>query len=343
MLENMEYKSPAPLLEDTYSSLQKAIQEDARMKSIHSDQGTSLWPSAASIEYTELDPATGEIKTKVDGACLRQSFYRMTRVEPTESDSVRSLRVTTLGQLAEDIYRKWFHAVPGYRVVFPDINGKKLRFHNKTTGISGEVDLVLQLIETGMFFGVDMKTYDGPDAAIDLVGYNAAKKAYRSNMRYVRKGDPKKVQEPFPKVPNLLQVMLYLEEFWEYPIHLWKLIYGARDKGPDAEFDISLGTHNGERVPIVNGKMYTQFTLKGIYDRYAKLTESIQSNTLPPRDYVPEYSSYEITNGNYPKWMKDKVAGKLKDDDDPVVRDWRCQYCSYLGQCLGEPSNHAKF
>ena len=363
----MDYKSPFPLLDATYSTLQGAAKEDAKLRSLHSENTDAFWPSSASLTYT-TSSKTGFIYEKVEGGCLRQTAYKMKRVLETDATSPTSMRIMAIGTLAEDIYKEWFHGVDGYRVVFPDIRGKKIRFNSvyRDIRVRGEVDLIMEHIETGTRFGVEMKTYEGMFAAASLCGPEIAKATYNSWI------SPDYIDEraPFPKAQNLLQAMLYLKEFWEDGIHLWKIVYAARDKGPDTSFDITLATINNQRVAVVNGKAYPEFSLEGIYDRYTELKKHIDANTLPPRDFVPEYDPDFLLTGRisathgssnprsvaaHQLW-KEKLDARAASPRSKKTKqeiykaamaetksDWQCDYCPFRDRCVNEASDHSLF
>ena len=363
----MSYKSPFPLLDATYETLQKAAVEDSKLRVAHSENGDAFWPSAASI-VCNVSSKAGYPYEKVEGTCLRQAAYKMLRVPETDATSPTSMRIMAIGTVAEDIYKEWFHGVDGYRVVFPDIRGKKIRFNSVFNDIRvrGEVDLIMEHIETGTRFGVEMKTYEGSIAAANLCGPDAAKEVHKAWI------PPDYIDDraPFPKIQNLLQTMLYLQEFWKDGIHLWKIVYAARDKGPDATFDVTLADINGEKVAVVDGKAYPEFTLSGIYARYSELKKHLDSKTLPPRDYVPEYDPdflltgrISITHGSsnprsvvaHELW-KEKLDARAGNPRGKKTReeiyktamsefkaDWQCNYCSFRDRCVNETSDHSLF
>ena len=363
----MDYRSPFPLLDATYQSLQNASIEDSKLRVAHSENGDAFWPSAASIVY-RVTSRGGFVYDKVEGTCLRQAAYKMLRVPETDETSPTSMRIMAIGTVAEEIYKEWFHGVDGYRVVFPDIRGKKLRFNSvfHDIRVRGEVDLIMEHVETGTRFGVEMKTYEGSIAAANLCGADIAKETHKTWI------PPDYIDDraPFPKIQNLLQAMLYLQEFWKDGIHLWKIIYAARDKGPDTSFDITLADINGKRVAVVNGKPYTEFTLEGIYDRYTELKKYLDTNVLPPRDYVPEYDPDFLITGSvsslkgssnpriiaaHELWKEklDYRAGnpRGKKTQAEIYRDamadgksdWQCNYCPFRDKCVNEISDHSLF
>jgi len=366
------YKSPFPLLDDTYNALQLAAVEDSKLRAAHSENGDGYWPSAASIVFPTTSKG-GLMYDRVEGACLRQVSYKMLRLPETDATSPRSIKAMTIGTVTEDIFKEWFHAVNCYRVVYPDVRGHKLRFNSMRDGIRvrGEVDMIVEHTETGVRFGVEVKTYDGSISAANLCGPERAKEAYKTWI------PPDYIDEksPFPKSSNLLQTMLYLQEFWNDGIHLWKIIYGARDKGPDTEFDVTLADHNGKRCAVVNGVVQPEYSIEAIYERFNELRSHVEASTLPPRDYVPEYDPDYLLTGQisinhgskHPKtvtahqlWkekidsrfakMKTPKSGKKKTQDQ-VYRDamatekgdWQCNYCPFRERCVTEIGDQAIF
>ena len=347
--------------------MQNASIEDAKLRVAHSENGDAFWPSSASISYRTTGP-NGFLYDKIEGTCLRQAYYKMLRTPETDATSPTSMRIMAIGTAAEDIYKEWFHGVDGYRVIFPDIRGKKIRFNSvfHDIRVRGEVDLILEHIETKTRFGVEMKTYEGSIAAANLCGADVAKEIYKTWI------PPEFIDDraPFPKVQNLLQAMLYLQEFWQDGIHLWKIIYAARDKGLDTSFDITLATINNQRVAVVNGKPYPEFSIEGIYDRYKELKKHIDQDTLPNRDYVPEYDVDFLITGNiaatygssnpqtitaHQLWKEklDYKAGspRAKKSQAEIYRDaiangkrdWQCSYCPFRDKCVNEITDHSLF
>lgn len=333
-----EYTSPFSILEDTHEAINDAIKERANMRFKHSEARIALWPSMASIELTEPDEY-GKFHTRVEGSCIRQGYYYSKQVEPTDHIQKRAIDSAEVGKAVELIYVRRFKNLHKYRVIWPDINEDQLRFATKL-GIRGELDIILQHHETGIKFGVEMKSYDGHWKAMEYAGYDAAKACYKGAMPYIRKyldksrkvPNPQITQEPFPSIQNLLQTMLYLEEFWDDGIRLWKIIYAARDKGPEVEHDITLAEYDGKRCAVVNGVIRPQITLEGVHARYQLLKAYVDQDTVPPRDYVPEYDfDYVMADDSpFPEWVKKKVKG------GEAHRDWRCDFCPFLQHCLME-------
>jgi hypothetical protein len=360
----MTYTKQFELLEDTRQQMVRAASEKDTVRAAHSSVSSGYWPSSASILRQEM--SAGSPYNIVEGACLRNVYYRMMGVSTTEATEPMMYDVWDLGDAAETIYMERFRGLNEYRVIFPNLNGDKLRFSNAVTNVRGEADLVLQHKETAIKFGVEMKSYYGFWGAMDVAGYDAAAKVYNP-APYIQVGDPRRTRPGFPKITNLLQTCLYLEEFWDDNIKLWKIIYVARDKGPAAEFDVTLVDYEGKRCPQVNGVVISWISLEGIHERYQKLGEYISKKQLPPRDYLPEYDPDIFLTGIVPndldpwarvkhvEWKKsveDKASRArtekkkkeiLADGQTKVKRDWQCAYCPYLTRCLNEGKQERMF
>lgn len=335
----MEYQTPFNLLERMDEETLKAEATNKSLRLKHTDNTARYWPSMASLVKKNYLP-NGSFTQEVVGSCLRACYYHATSVEPTDDTQIRVINSAEVGKLVEDLVKIKAQQIPEYRVVYPDILGNKLRFRRR--GISGEVDLVLQRVSDEKMFGLEVKSYDGAWACINLGGYDLAKEYYKSTCPYVpkftdrsrKKLNPERLKRPMPKEGHLLQTMIYLDEFWEDDIRLFKILYVARDKGPKIEFDVTLGELNGKKYAVINGELLEDYPLEGIYARFDELTKHLNNSQLPNRDFNPEYDSDALINdASTPNWLKKKVeAGH-------VHRDWQCDYCPFLGKCLQDGTN----
>lgn len=355
----MSYTKDFDLIDNVRRQLQATANERDQVLLQHKRPGGGrFWPSSASIGRLETSRnCTYEV---IDGACMRNSYYRMTGQSVTDFPDPRMYDIWDLGNAAEDIYVERCRNLNDYRLIFPNMNGDKLKFSGPDTGLSGEADIVIQHKETGTNIGIEMKSYYGFWGALDVAGYNAAKAAYGAGGAYLRNDDPRKTAPGKPKTQHLLQTCLYLEEFWDspaLPIKIWKIIYVARDKGPTVEFDVTLVEHEGKRCANVDGVFYPDINLEAIHARYAALGQYVDSGELPPRDFVIEYDPNYIMTGNLPMDMsmwhkvkhmdwKDTVNKKvnsarsaankkkyLSEAQTVTKRDWNCDYCPYLSRC----------
>ena len=355
----MSYTKQFDLIDDIRKQLQNTANERDQVLLQHRRPGGGrFWPSSASIGRFETSRnITYEV---IDGACMRNSFYRMTGQSVTDFPDPKMYDIWDLGNAAEDIYVERFRGLNDWRLIFPNMNGDKLKFSGPDTGLSGEADIVIQHKETGENIGIEMKSYYGFWGAMDVAGYEVAKAAFGAGGAYLRNDDPRKTAPGKPKTQNLLQTCLYLEEFWDspsLPIKTWKIIYVARDKGPTVEFDVTLVEHQGKRCACVDGVVYPDINLEAIHARYTALGNYVDKNELPPRDFIIEYSPDYFLTGKLPMGMnswhqvkhmdwKDAVNKKassarsavnkkkyLNEAQSGVKRDWNCDYCPYLSRC----------
>lgn len=352
------------LLEDCKQGMLQARDEAEELKLKHSSQ-TGFWPSMVSIGIESQYKNT--TYQDVEGTCMRQAYYKMTSQAPTDTTDAMMQDVWDLGNAAEEIYKQRFQGLEGYRVLFPNLMGDKLRFQSPTRNIRGEVDLVLQHKQSSIRFGVEMKSYYGFWAAMDIAGYEAAARAYNP-IPYIKVNDPRRTAKPFPKTQNLLQTMLYLEEFARDNMNLWKIIYVARDKGPSAEFTVMLDQHKNKTCVVVDDTIFPHFNLEGIHQRYSDLGAHVQAGKTPPRDFIPEYDTGFLLTNRLPLGLthtetvkhmmwKDTIDSKRASAKTPkkskeIVSDaitfgkadWQCRFCPYQTKCLSDgPSSTGLF
>jgi len=132
-----------------------------------------------------------------------------------------------------------------------------------------------------------------------------------------------------PRPENVLQVLLYLEAFKDIPYAI--LYYINRDKMDVIEHMVSLKDGRG----IVNG-VETEFTIDGICARYRELTGYLDTNTVPPCDYSPTYTSAEVEELKSTKQISEKAYKAFKNDDVSPAH-WRCNLiCGFKERCLEE-------
>lgn len=346
----MEYSSPFPVCE----ALDKVRVERAFQRSVKrantpppgDPKRVPLWPSMASFKQTVIYPGGWE-DTRVIGTCLRQSFYMATRAEPTDPKDVRVMDAGEMGNAIEDLYVKEMKHLPDYEVLHPSVgeDGKPRQLRIDHRGVTGKVDIILLHVPTGTKVGVEMKTYDNPRNAISYVGYDKAKAIYKSLCPYIPKYvkgsrtklNPERFKKPFPKESHLMQTLIYLDALWDEGVRFFKIIYVARDRGPRAEFDVTLGTSNGRRYAVVNDELLQDWPLDGIYARYAEVKDHVARGDLPDRDFVPEYDTDALLDDpSTPKWLAEKVKG------GQIHRDWNCDYCPFLGRCLDDGASKPK-
>lgn len=283
----------------------------------------SVWPTEASVTYNVT--VEGRKIKIVEGACLRQVFYRITGAEKT--DERIEPRLNWIWRQGENFERD----VNDLCRMISVLAGEKLRFKDETfpsLPISGEIDAVLSIehptTKTPFFVVVDWKTTGGYHNSSGIMG-NTKK-------------------DPFPKVSNLLQLMVYLKQ--DPRLSYGKLLYFVRDDCTMTEFTVRLVEDQRQRlvamvksvvmkegVTILDGteKEYPQYSINSIYSRYGALADAIAANALPPRDYQLEYTDERfedmVTMGELSKTAIEQHQKGKK------VGDTECQYCDWRSRC----------
>ena len=272
---------------------------------------SSLYPSESSVTWKDM---YGD--KRVEGTCLRAAWLRVTGWAEKEGQVLKTEPygewIFALGKAVEIILVEQWKQM-GIWVA------NNVKFFDQKHNISGEIDCVLQLPESKPFL-VEVKSFYGYAATKQLCG--------------------NKSTHPSPKTSQLLQTLIYVDQFKEY-FDYAKMIYYARDSANRAEFDISLIEDASKpdrgilHRPTIDGVVDSRFYLEDIYDRFDLLNQYIIANEMPPCDFEREYSAEtveklhkqgEIAKTTYEKWQK-------KPNQNPIG-DWRCRsYCKYRDFC----------
>lgn len=305
--------------------LDKLIVEDPMTPRLYRPpkQTQTLWPTEASVQYS-IDG----IKI-TEGACARAVYYRLIGTKPDSDKDPRMHWIYLVGKNWEDDCNE-LSALAGI------LSGKSLRFRNEKTKlpISGEMDSVCSFRDQNgkeIKYVIDYKTTGGSYESISSLLGNSKK-------------------NPFPKVSNLLQLMIYLDYDPEN-LKLGKLVYLIRDSLQRTEFSIQLDDSEA-RNAIVKGaiyerediltakpKVYLQYSMKEIYRRFDYIAEHYFANQLPEREFQLIYTKEraeelwslgKIAKGSYEK----VISGKAHE-----AGDFQCRYCPFKNTCWKENSN----
>ena len=273
----------------------------------------------------------------VVGGCHRATAYRVLNIPPSNPPSIKSLRIMKFGNIAEEMIREEIKESGIFEA-------SSVKFFYAKHKISGELDLVVH--------------YPG-----DLNKYIITE--IKSTWGYYNK---KSLSSGKPKDANFCQILTYLwagiddPQTYNYASQVigGKLVYILRDSLDRYEFDIAIYfDENGVPWPMVNGIVDKRFSILEIMRRYDILLQhmaniqrelsalppsertvenSLQLNSLPPRDYALKYSDDEIeflhehgdiTKTNYQKWEKDKSNIHNRPGH------WMCSYCRWKDICWG--------
>lgn len=319
------------------------IVKDELTRSRHpqTSRNPTFYPSSAAV--------TTESGTTY-GACSRADWYRLCGVKPTDSTELYMIMTYHLGKAIE------LKVVEGMKQA-GIYEGEGTKFFIPKFNVSGELDIVGRYRRDDRsigYYGVEIKSVYSMGATATISGRQRA-----------WKGQP--AFDPYPKESNLMQVMIYLGEFFlsdrpEKKLEFFKLIYIPRDK-PVAgrEYTITLVTSDmlsgsmkaryadkmvdGEYYALVQtqgfqDKIETRFSLEAIHRNYEQNLALLRAREIFPRAFQKFYSEETIetmyaegTLGKtaYEDWLK---AGKPAASLEKTPGHYLCQsYCEWRSFC----------
>jgi len=250
-------------------------------------------PSSAS----SMDAMNGN---KIDGACLRQQYYKATNVPPSEPVKPKGQLNMDFGNAIHDKYAHYIKKIPGYFAMDEVPMKASVEFLKKK--ISLRVDGLLVPMDTGIVEGgIEIKTCKSD--AISSQHWGLKKKG--------------------PKLDHLLQVITY---FGTNPHLKWfSLIYLARDTSDRIEFHI---VKNGDAYwwrfagePKNKSRKIEGTSFDHIRGRWVVLEGHLEKGFPPPRDY-------NVFLNKDGKVQKTKTVG-----GETKKSHFRCLYCDYLTYC----------
>lgn len=311
----------------------------------------TFYPSSASAEMPD---------GTVLGGCQRADWYRIHNVTPSNSTEFYMHFVWHLGRAVES---KVIDAMKRAGVYEND----GVKFFDRELNVSGELDIVGRYRRDGKirYYGVEVKSVYGMGCTYTITGRS---RAWKGQAAF----------DPFPKESNLMQTMVYLDQFGprmeeRYQLDYFKLLYLPRDKPNDGrEYTVRLVTKkdldasmllkhgsdmtDGERYAHVStagfsDKVETRFSIEHLYRRWVLLKRYIEEGIAPPRAHQKFYSEEDIIKKReagkigktaFEKWEK---AGKPKASLEKTPGHYMCQsYCDYRSFCynkLGNPRREA--
>lgn len=278
----------------------------------------TVWPTEASVQYT-ID---GLLIT--EGACLRAVWYRLKGYPSEEIVDPRLYWVWQFGRTFEND-SNFLTQSAGV------LAGKSLRFRNEKTKIpiSGEMDGICSFRDPN---GKEVKY---------VIDYKTTGGNYEGNSGLL--GNLKKT--PFPKIENMLQLMIYLDYDPEN-LKFGKLVYMIRDRLERTEFTIRLDRSvpsvianvkaaiaGREDILKAQSRSYPQYSMAEIYRRYNLVADFYEANKLPPRDYAIEYTDERAEK----LWSFGKLSNSAfenhKKKKGDKAGDFQCRYCKFQKQC----------
>lgn len=263
-----------------------------------------FYPSEASVQVTDI---YGDIVTY--GTCMRSVYFRLTEEFEGQPYEARSEYIFRQGKDVENMLIELWKEMG----IWVDNNVKFVDYENN---ISGELDAILAEPPDGQLYLAEVKSF---------YGYNAKKELF---------GD--KRTKGYPKMGQLLQVLVYLNFFEDKGLPYGRMVYFARDSVDRKTFKIELSHEDNTTYPKVDGVVLRSFSVQDILARYKQLQHYITMKSVPPNDFELQYpntkiedyySKGKIGKTKYDTWKK----GKLKKYE--YIGDWECNYCKYKNIC----------
>jgi len=310
--------------------LLKVIESEAVKKGFSGDTKDTLHPSSASVlvkgKYTDF----------VIGSCLRQQWLKVKGYKPDRKPSPHLSMTAELGNMVEAYVVNSLRA--NNILLAPTQFGRQVAVFDKELNLSGFIDAIVEE-ETGSEptkpIIVEVKSF---------YGYNTKKGLTGFKKRINKKWCP---VPPSPKPEHLLQASIYLNNFKDRVAGA-KILYFARDDATTAQFNILLYVGEDNLTHFtVNNRPVQWFTMEAIFDRFTELRNYIDTDTLPPCDFMKAYTKEKLEN----LWKEQeeakegpatKLIGKtnyeLAHKDLTKIGktsqcDWQCSYCDFRKTC----------
>lgn len=290
----------------------------------------SLYPSEASA--VSIDPETG--RAKIYGGCLRSSWYRLMKVPKSDPPQAKSMWVFEFGRYIEVMITDICKKAGIY-------NNSSVKFWDKVSSVSGEIDIVLDLPSGDGIIHVECKsTYAGKSGS-DYNGYNGLFDHYKGRGQY------RKLIKGKPKEANLLQLAIYLYTHMDDENLIGgKLIYLLRDNFMRTEFDVIVKQEaDGRHHIYVNGEREERFCVESIYERFATLRNKVVNDLKelqagkPFSELIPIEKDFDLvyTDEKAKELFEEGELSKTKYEAhinrEDYAGDWNCSYCDYKRYC----------
>jgi CRISPR/Cas system-associated exonuclease Cas4 (RecB family) len=294
--------------------LVKATEEFLCRPRVRGHSDCHFYPSEASVAL--VDEFGDHV---VYGGCLRASYFRCSGEEGIPHNA-RSQGIFELGKSVEEML------VDDWKRMGIFVS-HGIRFQNPEYNLSGELDVILKDPETGIQFGVEVKSFYGYYASVEIFG----------NKSTVGK----------PKMNNLLQTLVYAWEFKKDLDH-FKLFYEDRGDGRKRSFDVRIVPEELEdstivHYPKVDNTIIKSFTIEDMYGRYQQLCNHMLQGTPPDKDFElyytnerieKDHSNGKISDSKFNKFKKvSKRDGSVRYIERDRPGDWQCSYCKFKDLC----------
>lgn len=302
----------------------------------------TLWPSSA----------TGEKDNQAIGKCRRQAFFRYASdhysFSKEYSNYQKFYEYIKTNSLPRSTYSEWvFRQGDLYEDHCINLAKEAGVFVATQTSVyipkynvSGKIDLIVINPETSKYHIVEVKS---------IYGFNA-------NSVLGTDAQQKKGIMGEPRESHLMQLGIY--QWWFANNHEdfgpGMLVYGSRDTGRYGEFYITVEIDPQDNleyiyyqpiVPVSGAKVNTGISIKSIMKNYHYISQCLENQEIPPRDYELRYSDEKITelyeNGELSKADTSQYEKRKQQIDEGKTRlvkpvekgDWQCRLCEYKNIC----------
>lgn len=239
----------------------------------------------------------------------------------------------------------------------------------KSSGVFAGTQFNIYIPEYNVSGKIDIIAVDPSDGKLNITevksihGYHAGKNILGSYE------DHKKKRLGSPKTSHLIQVGIYQwhlkyskrPEDMLSPANLGhaRLLYGRRDTGEYGEYEVDVQL-DGTLLYRPNGPVFNSQWTKSkvnivtVLEDFKQIQENIDSGTIPPKDFVLQYSYKQLLElldaGELNKTNTEKVAKiKARKEENkllkaegkktkaelklPTLGDWNCTYCDFQKAC----------
>ena len=285
-----------------------------------------VYPSESSRATTDL--ATGT--SAVIGGCLRSSWLRskfQLHDRGLAEDADEEITWQPIANTPTELW-KFEMAYLAERVI---INNAKtagifvkdhVSFEVPGINMKGELDLVCIDPSTQVKIGIEIKSIYGHYGETGVFGTPTQRKL----------GNKGK-----PKDDHVMQTAIYTW-FWRDIISYFKILYISRGSGMREEFCLWIEENEDDWDIYIDGELQ-DFTINNILTRYGQMTQALENNVCPPREYDLQYTRAYLGEMASAGMLGKTDLTKYQKGHKLVKGDWRCSYCSYKHFCY-DSQNH---
>lgn len=290
---------------------------------------TSHYPSSVSVKITGPD---GEPQTI--GTCLRQQYYFRTESGVSDHSPIEYSISAMQGEKNHELIEQLLDTY-GFQMGMQKIAAEH-SIYDEMYDLSGRSDLLVWDYKKNQMAGIEVKS---------VGDYKASKT----------------ILEPDPT--HILQSIIYLDHYRRcIPVgqvrpERWYILYIARNESYHVKkkshgspfeklWDFCIELNDQDQAVCYHNTgvtVYKDYSLDNIYARYKLLSDHLEDNTLPDRDFIRKYSEEKIAGlhkvnmisrkpdrEKIDKWLAAGAkAGQLKLE----LGDIECQFCPFQSKC----------